>query len=334
MGRVPACFKHASVVPIYKKGDRSLATNYRPISLLPSLSKILERLVLTQLRHLVSQNPGNLILPPEEFAYRANHSCEDLLAIFVNDWQRALDRGHFVAIALPDLSKAFDSVPHDKLLLELQACGIGGNALEWFHTYLTDRSQAVKVPQQPIGPSYPCTQGVHERCLHLNASKTEFMILHRSPVDLNQHTLTVGNSTVSPCSSAKYLGLTIDNRLTFSRHIDLLVGKIAGKLKTFQRVRNTLDNRARRSFYISLIQTILLYGSNAFSPSLSITHANRLITISKRAERISFGYPPSAHEDMQVTTSRHARDHALVGPKILAKQSIPKTVVQTASERS
>ena len=78
MGQVPACFKHASVVPIYKKGDRSLATNYRPISLLPSLSKILERLVLTQLRHLVSQTPGNLILPPEQFAYRANHSCEDL----------------------------------------------------------------------------------------------------------------------------------------------------------------------------------------------------------------------------------------------------------------
>ena len=136
---------------------------------------------------------------------------------------------------------------------------------------------------------------LNERCLHLNASKTEFMILHRSPVDLNQYTLTVGNSTVSPCSSAKYLGLTIDNRLTFSRHSDLLAGKIAGKLKTFQRVRNSLDNRARRSFYISLIQTSLLYGSNAFSPCPSLTHVNRLITISKRATRISFGYPPSAH---------------------------------------
>ena len=70
--------------------------------------------------------------------------------------------------------------------------------------------------------------------------------------------------------------LTIENRLTFSHHIDLLVGKIAGNLKTFQRVRNSLDNRARRSFYISLIQTSLLYGSNAFSPCLSITHVNRL----------------------------------------------------------
>ena len=129
MGQVPASFKHASVVPIYKKGDRSLATNYRPIFLLPSLSKILERLVLTQLRHLGSQIPGNLILPPEQFAYRANYSCEDL-AICVNDWQKALDRGHFVVIALLDLSKAFDSVLHDKLLLELQACGIGDNALK------------------------------------------------------------------------------------------------------------------------------------------------------------------------------------------------------------
>ena len=58
---------------------------------------------------------------------------------------------------------------------------------------------------------------------------------------------------------------------------------------------NSLDNRARRSFYISLIPTSLLYGSNAFSLCLSITHVNRLITISKRAQRISFGYPPSAH---------------------------------------
>ena len=70
--------------------------------------------------------------------------------------------------------------------------------------------------------------------------------------------------------------LTIDNRLTFSRHIDLLIGKIAGKLKIFQRVRNILDNRARRSFHISLIQTSLLYGSNAFGPCLSITDVNRL----------------------------------------------------------
>ena len=83
--------------------------------------------------------------------------------------------------------------------------------------------------------------------------------------------------TRSSWCRSKYLGLTIDNRLTFSRHIDLLVGKIASKLKTFQWVRNSLDNRARRSFYISLIQTSLLYGSNAFSPFLSITHVNRLI---------------------------------------------------------
>ena len=318
MGQVPACFEHASVVPIYKKGDRSLAPNYRPTSLLPSLSKIAERLILTQLSHLVSQNPGNMILPPEQFALRANHYCEDL-AICVNDWQRALDRDRSVAITPLDLSKAFDSAPHDKLLLELKACGIGANALKWFHSYLSNRFQAVKAPQQLSGPSYPCTQGVpqgsvlgpflftvyvrmlpsvvinnrsplfaddinlynngpdlpvviaelqqdvnrvhdflNERCLHLNASKTEFMILHRSPVDLNQHTLTVGNSTVSPWSSAMYLGLTIDSRLTLSRHIDLLVGKIAGKLKTFQRARISLDNRARRSFYISPIQTSLL----------------------------------------------------------------------------
>ena len=99
---------------------------------------------------------------------------------------------------------------------------------------------------------------LNERCPHLNTSKTEFMILHRSQVDLNQHTHTVGNSTVSPCSSPKCLKLTIDNRLTFSRHIDLPVGKIAGKVKTFPRVRNSLGNRARRSFYISLIQSSLM----------------------------------------------------------------------------
>ena len=67
------------------------------------------------------------------------------------------------------------------------------------------------------------------------------------------------------------------------------------RTQPFQRVRNSLDNRGRRSFYNSFIQTSLLYGSNAFSPCHSITHVNRLVTISKRAQRISFGYPPSAH---------------------------------------
>jgi len=158
-GCVPKLYKIANVCPVPKKGDASNPNNYRPVSLLPVASKILERIVYDQLQdHLSRQQPS--CLPPQQHAYRKCHSCEDALAHGINNWQRALDRSEVVAVAVLDLSKAFDCVLHGHLLRDLFDCNVGGSALTWFRNYLADRTQQVRVPRLAAGASYPCSRGV------------------------------------------------------------------------------------------------------------------------------------------------------------------------------
>lgn len=351
-GTFPHIFRHANVCPIFKKGDRADAGNYRPISLLPVLSKLLEKHVHNQLQTHISQFS---ILPPEQFAYRFQHSCEDLLTHCINAWQRALDRGQVVAIAFLDMSKAFDTVSHRKLLLSLQECGMSSTVLAWFANYLSGRSQTVKPPYGEPGATYPCNRGVpqgsvlgpllftiyirqlpsvvkhatcplyaddvcaylsgdnvnsvttqlqddvtriqqylEERGLTLNLSKTEFMVLRRpNPgIDTPLPSLKFSGTEVEPTSTARYLGIVIDEQLTFSHQVMQVRARVAAKLMSFRRVRQSLTVRARRAFYTSFVQSVLEYGSNAYVHTLHKKEFDQLVAASKRAQRIVFGYPP------------------------------------------
>ena len=92
-GSLPSQFRMAHVTPVHKKGNPTLPENYRPISLLPVLSKVLERLVFDQLTQYIDRNPEQEVLPAEQFAYRRGHSTEDALSVAVDHWSRATDRG-------------------------------------------------------------------------------------------------------------------------------------------------------------------------------------------------------------------------------------------------
>ena len=159
-GQFPTSYKSAHVIPIPKKGDKSLASNYRPVSILPTSSKLLERIVLQQVKLHIKNNPDLCILPPQQFAYRSCHSCEDALALCINNWHLALDKRLFTGVVMLDLSKAFDSVAHQSLLLDLQACGFGDDILTWFTSYLSGREQSVHAPNMIPGHQYPCSRGV------------------------------------------------------------------------------------------------------------------------------------------------------------------------------
>ena len=95
----------------------------------------------------------------EQFAYRTHHSCEDLLSIVINDWQRGLDLGQLTGVLFIDVRKAFDSVDHQLLIQCLFDCGVCGKALAWFASYLEDRQQQVVVGTASSDFS-PCQQGV------------------------------------------------------------------------------------------------------------------------------------------------------------------------------
>ena len=137
-GVIPQCFKHALrlVKPLLKKAklDPNCPSNYRPVSNLPFLSKVLESIVLKQfLQHLESHS----LLQPSQSAYRKCHSTETALLRMVNDLLQASDSGHVSILSLLDLSAAFDTT--DNILIKrLHAIfGCSGTVLDWFTSYLS-----------------------------------------------------------------------------------------------------------------------------------------------------------------------------------------------------
>ena len=144
-GVFPEQFKLALVSPLLKKPSLSKEElkNYRPVSNLNYLSKLLERVVARQLNnHLQDQNLVNT----SQSAYKAGHSTESALLKIKNDIHMSIAQGHCVALTLLDLSAAFDTIDHNVLLNRLSTeYGISDVVLRWFTSYLTDRKQAIKI---------------------------------------------------------------------------------------------------------------------------------------------------------------------------------------------
>ena len=146
------CSSSSSVVDIKNKNlDKNLLKNYRPISNLPFLSKILEKVVLHKLlSHLQENNLSN----PFQSAYRAGCSTETVSLRIVNDILSALDNDNISVLLLLDLSAAFDTLDHQILLSRLNSVfGIQSTALQWFHSYLSDRYQSTSVNNSSSSPS-------------------------------------------------------------------------------------------------------------------------------------------------------------------------------------
>lgn len=143
-GCFPDNFKKALVTPLLKKPNAALEhKNYRPVSNLPFLSKVVERAVADQIgKHCAKHNLDD----PLQSAYRKGHSTETALLKVTNDLLLSMDKKQTTLLALLDLSAAFDTVPHNLLLNRLKTCfGISGVALNWFNSYLTGREQRIKI---------------------------------------------------------------------------------------------------------------------------------------------------------------------------------------------
>ncbi len=144
-GIVPVCLKQAIIEPILKKGnlDGYDLSNYRPISKLPILSKILEKVVLRQPTTFLTKNN---ILDKFQSGFRCRHSTESALLRVVNDLLLISDAGNHAALILLDLSAAFDTIDHSILLNRLKHfVGVQGTVYTWFASYLEQRSFTVKL---------------------------------------------------------------------------------------------------------------------------------------------------------------------------------------------
>ena len=138
--KVPEELKSAKVVPLYKKGNKSEVGNFRPVSILSIVSKILERAVYSQLKAFLVKN--NMLYDLQS-GFRGNYSTDTCLIHLTDHIKTQTSKGLYTGMILLDLQKAFDTVDHSILCDKLKAMGIG--SVEWFQSYLSDRMQTVQV---------------------------------------------------------------------------------------------------------------------------------------------------------------------------------------------
>ena len=141
-GIIPDDWKKANICPLYKKNDRSVTSNYRPVSLTCILCKTLEHIMYSNImRHLEQNN----ILHANQHAFRKRHSCETQLVNVIEDWANSIDKKQQVDIFILDFEKAFDTVPHELLKSKLHKYGINKKTLNWINSFLSRRSLSMAV---------------------------------------------------------------------------------------------------------------------------------------------------------------------------------------------
>ena len=155
-GAVPTDWRRANVIPIFKKGDKYLASNYRPVSLTCICCKLLEHIVVSNiLNHLDTFQ----ILVDCQHGFRAKRSCETQLITLTHELTQNLHSNIQTDLIILDFSKAFDKVPHQKLLRKLDNYGIRGTTLGWVSAFLKDRVQQVILDGEASG-QMPVVSGV------------------------------------------------------------------------------------------------------------------------------------------------------------------------------
>ena len=141
-GVVPDLWKQANVVPIFKKGDRASASNYRPISLTSVVGKFLESIIADSIRSHLEKSK---LIYDSQHGFTKGKSCLTNLLTFFRKVFEVVDNDENYDVIYLDFSKAFDRVPHQRLLRKIKAHGIEGKVLNWIKSWLTDRTQRVSV---------------------------------------------------------------------------------------------------------------------------------------------------------------------------------------------
>jgi len=340
-GTFPHSMKTARVIPIFKSGDPTLTNNYRPISTLPILSKILEKLMHKQLMYFLSSNS---ILSPCQFGFRSNSSTSDAILEFLDCAANILDRRESLLTVYLDFSKAFDTVQHTILLDKLSHIGIRGGVLDWFRSYLMGRKQYVTVngcnsdllsvstgvPQGSVlGPTlfllyindmWRCSDGL--RFIHfaddttvfgsgsdvdvlaanlnvqlenvytwlccnrlsLNVKKSSCMLIsHRRNITVPS--ITIADAEIGVVREAKFLGIIIDDKLSFRPHTVELCKKLSRSVGILNRISGLIPPTAKMNIYYSLIYSRISYGIVAWGKS-SVGNARHIERLLHKARKI------------------------------------------------
>ena len=340
-GFFPCEMKIAKVLPFKKNGDTLVVSNYRPISVLPLFSKILEKLIYNRiLKFIIKYN----ILYPHQFGFREGHSTGMALITMVDKIVTALDDGKIAIGLFLDFSKAFDTVDHSILFSKLERYGIRGLALTMMKNYLSDRYQFVEyngvqsekllikcgVPQGSIlGPllfllyindlpnvskvlsttifaddtnmfitgsdAYSMINTINTEMksvvnwlncnkLSLNVSKSHYMLFNNKKVMPNCSIFINGQQVERVCET-KFLGVLIDEKLSWKSHISFLKKKISRNIGILRKAKKVLNESTLLNLYYSFIYPYFLYGIEVWGSAYK-TNINTLFKLQKRIVRL------------------------------------------------
>ena len=148
-GIFPSIYQCATVIPLYKSGCKTNLNNYRPISILPTTSKIIEKIVNRQIVEFFNQNS---LFSKFQFGFRKKHSTQDTNNLLLDHIYNKLNDKSNILVTFLDLKKAFDSVNLDILISKLKFYGLDENSLKWFSSYLKNRSLCVRIKDPTANP--------------------------------------------------------------------------------------------------------------------------------------------------------------------------------------
>ena len=139
---VPLEWKEANIIPLLKKGSRNKSVNYRPVSLTSVICKLLEACIRDHMMNFLIKHK---LINPSQHGFLKARSCLTHLLCFLEEITKWVDDGSPVDVIYLDFQKAFDKVPHQRLILKLKSHGMGNNIINWIEQWLTDRKQRVVV---------------------------------------------------------------------------------------------------------------------------------------------------------------------------------------------
>ena len=350
-GIFPEVLKSGKITPIFKKGSPEDMGNYRPVSTLPIFGKLFEKIIYSRI-YSFAQSQG--IINPNQFGFRRSHSTSHAVNYSVKIIDDALQEQKHVLGIFVDLSKAFDTIDHDTLLVKLNRYGIRGQAQNLIKSYLSRRTQYTEVldeksdsltikygvPQGSVlGPllfllyindiSRASTMGtfimfaddtnifvegktedeayakgnellksvqkyMFLNKLHINMSKCCY--IHFKPktriTELTQskpnNALLIDNFPIKKVSETKFLGVIIDENLSWDSHITALRRKLNYASATLYRIRDSLPVYLRKDLYHTLFESHLSYCISVWGGS-ALYKIARLWISQKHCVRILFG---------------------------------------------
>lgn len=346
-GIFPDKMKNAEVIPLHKGKTKHEMNNYRPVSLLTSTSKLLEKIIHERIYNFMVNNN---LFNEFQFGFRKKCSTIDTITSFLGKLIQNIENKENTLGIYIDLSKAFDTINHNILLHKLHYLGIRGTANKLIKDYLTNRTQQVRlynensniyclsdkndivdgIPQGSVlGPllfilyisdinnslknslAYgfaddttilisdtsfedmylKAYEELHNICdwflankLSINLNKTNYILFKKNKNKLNvPPDLIINNTLINKVSHTKFLGIIMDEEISWKLHVNYLLNRLRSNLYLFKSSKNTLPLAAKLNLYYAHVYSILIYGNIIWGPMISQGNKNK---ISKLQDKI------------------------------------------------